>query len=214
MHKGWSNADKRVFITQNHWCSVMNYITEDPQILFVDTWSLCLHSARTSQPKVEKSPSEALEQSVCRALIEMKRSLLKWTRHIVTWRSHICIRRILRIRRRDCVPSVELRRRLHLTSIPALLLQRRLRWFRHAVRRPEGELIKDLLLPNTASHVAQASWRPAEDMGNHDKSRSETALRTASLRPRTLEEGLGENVYYIIIILYIIIKSSHRTSDT
>ncbi len=57
------------------------------------------------------------------------------------------IRRVLRARRRDCVPSVELRRRLSLTSLPALLVQRRLRWFGHAVRRPEGELIKDLLLP-------------------------------------------------------------------
>ncbi len=56
------------------------------------------------------------------------------------------IRRILRVRRRDCVPSVELRRRLCLTSIPSLLVQRRLRWFSHAARRPEGELIKDLLL--------------------------------------------------------------------
>ncbi len=54
------------------------------------------------------------------------------------------IRRILRVRRRDCVPSVELRRRLCLTSIPALLVQKRLRWFGHAARRPEGELIKDL----------------------------------------------------------------------
>ncbi len=57
------------------------------------------------------------------------------------------IRRILHVRRRDCVPSVELRRRLSLTSIPALLEQRRLRWFGHAARRPEGELIKDLLFP-------------------------------------------------------------------
>ncbi len=57
------------------------------------------------------------------------------------------IHRILRVRRRDCVPSVELRRRLSLTSISALLAQRRFRWFGHAARRPEGELIKDLLLP-------------------------------------------------------------------
>ncbi len=54
---------------------------------------------------------------------------------------------IRRILRRDCVPSVELRRRLCLASIPTLLVQRRLRWFGHAARRPEGELIKDLLLP-------------------------------------------------------------------
>ncbi len=43
------------------------------------------------------------------------------------------IRRILRIRRRDCVPSVELRRRLCLISIPAQFVQRRLRWFGHDV---------------------------------------------------------------------------------
>ncbi len=36
---------------------------------------------------------------------------------------------------------------LRFTIIPALLVQRRLRWFGHAARRPEGELIKDLLLP-------------------------------------------------------------------
>ncbi len=52
------------------------------------------------------------------------------------------IRRILRIR-----PSVELHRRLCLTRIPALLVQRRLHWFDHAARRHEGELIKYLLLP-------------------------------------------------------------------
>ncbi len=56
-------------------------------------------------------------------------------------------RRILRVRHRDCVPSVELRRHLYLKSIPALLVQRRLHWFGHAARRAGGELIKDLLLP-------------------------------------------------------------------
>ncbi len=48
---------------------------------------------------------------------------------------------------RGYVPSVELRRRLRLTSKPALLVQRRLRWFGYAARRPEGELIKGLPLP-------------------------------------------------------------------
>ncbi len=57
------------------------------------------------------------------------------------------IRRILRVRRRGCVPSVELHRHHRLTSISALLVQRRLRRFGHAARRPEGELIKGLLLP-------------------------------------------------------------------
>ncbi len=53
------------------------------------------------------------------------------------------IHRILHVRRRDCVPAAELRRRLRLTSIPALFVQRRLRWIGHAARRPDGELIKD-----------------------------------------------------------------------
>ncbi len=43
--------------------------------------------------------------------------------------------------------SAELRRRLSLTSIPTLLVQRRLCWFDHAARRPGDELIKDLYLP-------------------------------------------------------------------
>ncbi len=42
---------------------------------------------------------------------------------------------------------MELRRRLSLTSIPALLVRRRLRWFGHAARRPQGEPIRDTLLP-------------------------------------------------------------------
>ncbi len=61
------------------------------------------------------------------------------------------IRRILGVRRRDCVSSVELRRRFRLTGISALLVQRRLRWFGHAARRLEGELINDLLFPTPPS---------------------------------------------------------------
>ncbi len=84
---------------------------------------------------------------------------------------------ILHVRRRACVPPVELRRRLYLTRMPALLVQRRLRWF-----------------ANTTSYVAQASWRPAEDVGNHDQGRPRTPLRTASLRLRTMEKGLGKSL--------------------
>ncbi len=58
------------------------------------------------------------------------------------------IRRILRVRRRDCVPSVGLRRRPCLTSIPALFVQRRLHWFGHAARHFEGELIKNFPFPH------------------------------------------------------------------
>ncbi len=55
--------------------------------------------------------------------------------------------RILHVRGRDCVPSVKLLRRLSFASIMARLVQIRLRWFGHAARRPECELIKKLLLP-------------------------------------------------------------------
>ncbi len=89
------------------------------------------------------------------------------------------ILRILHVRRRDCVSSVELRRRLCLTSTPALLVQRRLRWFGHATRRPEGELIKDLLLDAGCSH---------------DQGRPGAPLQTASLQLRTMEKGLGESL--------------------
>ncbi len=64
------------------------------------------------------------------------------------------IRRIQRVRRGDCVPLVEQRRHLCLISVLALLVQRRLRWFSHAARRSEGELIKGLLLP-----IPPRTWR-------------------------------------------------------
>ncbi len=100
------------------------------------------------------------------------------------------IRRILRVKRRDCVPFVKLRRHLCLTSMSALLVQRRLRWFGHAARRPEGELIKDFLLPTPPRTWRRRAGGPAEDMGYHDQGRPGTDLRTASLRPRTMETGL------------------------
>ncbi len=52
------------------------------------------------------------------------------------------IHRILRVTCINCVPSLELRRRLYPASIPALLVQRRLHRFGRAARRPDGELIK------------------------------------------------------------------------
>ncbi len=57
------------------------------------------------------------------------------------------ILRILRVRRRYFVPSVEVCRRLCLVSIPALPVKRRLRWFGRGAMRPDSELIKGLLLP-------------------------------------------------------------------
>ena len=58
-----------------------------------------------------------------------------------------CFRYILRCRRIDRVSTTTLHRRLNLRPLPPVLLQRRLRWFEHAARRPEGELIRNVLLP-------------------------------------------------------------------
>ncbi len=104
------------------------------------------------------------------------------------------IRCILHVKRRDCVPTVEPRHRLCLTSLPALLVQRKRRWFGHAARRSEGELIKDLLLPAPPRTLRRRACRPVEDMGNRDQGQPGTDLWTANLPPRTMEKGLGESV--------------------
>ncbi len=91
------------------------------------------------------------------------------------------IRRILRRRRRDCAPSVVLRR---LTCMPKLLVQRGLLWFGHATRRPEGELIKDLLLP------LHRTWRrrAGGQLNTWTQSLSGTALRTAEYQVKVFIE--------------------------
>ncbi len=103
------------------------------------------------------------------------------------------IHRILRVKCRNCVPSLELRRRLYPTSIPALLVQRRLHRFGHAARRPDGELIKLSYFYRhyLACSVGELPWRPVEDVGIYDQGRPGTPLRTAGLRPHTIEKGLG-----------------------
>ncbi len=58
-----------------------------------------------------------------------------------------------------------------------------LRWFGHAARRPDDELIKNPLLP-----TPPRTWRmPAEVVGSHDQGRPGTPLQTASLRPGTMD---------------------------
>ncbi len=47
---------------------------------------------------------------------------------------------------------------------------------------------------DTASPVAQTTWRPAKDMSSHDQSRPGTTLRTGRHRPRAIEKGLGESI--------------------
>ncbi len=63
------------------------------------------------------------------------------------------IHRILNVRRRDYLVTVEMQLRLCLASIPAHLVQRRLGWSALAARHPEGELIKSLPFAHTASFV-------------------------------------------------------------
>ncbi len=89
------------------------------------------------------------------------------------------------IKRGDCVPALELRCRLSLTSP---LVERRLRRFDRAARRLDGELLKDLLLPTPHSHVAQVNLKSAEDVGNYDQDRPGITLQTASLQLRTMEK--------------------------
>ncbi len=69
------------------------------------------------------------------------------------------INAILHARHRGCVPSVELRRRFCLARIPALLVQKRLRWFGHAATRAGSELIKGLLLP-----TPPRTWRTGSQL--------------------------------------------------
>ncbi len=65
-----------------------------------------------------------------------------------------CLRRILSRRPRDRVPCDVLRHQLHLRALPPTLLQRRLRWFGHAARRPTGGFSRDVINPVPFTH-----WR-------------------------------------------------------
>ncbi len=42
--------------------------------------------------------------------------------------------------------------------------------------------------------VAQANWRPTKGVGNHNQGRPGAPLRAASLRLRTVEDGLLESL--------------------
>ncbi len=57
------------------------------------------------------------------------------------------LRRILGRCRLDHKPCAVLPRQLQLRALPPMLLQRRLRWFGHAARRPAGEIIREVLNP-------------------------------------------------------------------
>ncbi len=57
-------------------------------------------------------------------------------------------RRTVRSNRRDRVPCAVLHQRLQLPTLPALPVQRSLRWFGHAARRAPGEFMRELINPD------------------------------------------------------------------
>ncbi len=89
------------------------------------------------------------------------------------------IHRILHMRCRDRVQTVGLRLHLRLTSLSAQFAQRRLRWFGHAARRPEGDLFRNPLLL-----TPPRLWR--KGAGGQLKTR-------ASLRLRTMKKEMSES---------------------
>ena len=64
------------------------------------------------------------------------------------------VRYICSVRRIDRVRLVDLHQLLRLQPISSIILRNRLRWFGHAVRRPEGELVHDVIAPEPP-----ATWR-------------------------------------------------------
>ncbi len=69
-----------------------------------------------------------------------------------------CLRHIEKCNRRDRVPCSILRQRLQLPTLPALLLQRRLRWFDHAAHRAPGGFTRELINPDVPQ-----TWRKRTD---------------------------------------------------
>lgn len=62
---------------------------------------------------------------------------------------HFCLRRILRVRLSDRIPNAAIRARCKILSLEETLLKRRLRWFGHVLRRPDEEIVRKLVAPNT-----------------------------------------------------------------
>ena len=90
-----------------------------------------------------------------------------------------CLRYILQCCRIDRVCTTTLRRRLNLRHLPPIPLQRRLRWFGHAARLPEGELIRDVLLPSSLPN-----WWAAEDVGQNNQGWPSSIIKHPSFRRR------------------------------
>ncbi len=62
------------------------------------------------------------------------------------------------------------------------------------VLEKKGFLIVEKIPFTPPIGLAQTTWRPAENVGNHDQVRPGTARRNTNLRPPTMEKGLGESL--------------------
>ncbi len=75
----------------------------------------------------------------------------------------------------------------------AQLVQRRLLWVCHTTRRPQGGLTRNLLLSTPPRMWHRRTGTPSQDVDNRAKGKPGTPLRTASLRLRSMQTGLGKN---------------------
>ncbi len=64
----------------------------------------------------------------------------------------------------------------------------------NTVKRPNGELIKDLLLPTPPRTWGRRTGGQLKKWATTIKVDPETLLRTVSLRLRTMEKGLGDRL--------------------
>ena len=92
-----------------------------------------------------------------------------------------CVRRILHIRPLDYVSNESLYHRAHLRPLSQEIHKRRLRWFGHALRRPVGQGIRDVIDPKPPSH-----WKKRQG------GQFRTWLSTVKM---DMERGSGPAVY-------------------
>ncbi|KAI2644494.1 hypothetical protein H4Q32_028042 [Labeo rohita] len=72
-----------------------------------------------------------------------------------------CLRRILQIKWQDRVPNTEVLERANMSTLHAVLSERRLRWLGHVKRMDAGRIPKDLLYGELVEGQSQADDRPA-----------------------------------------------------
>ncbi len=114
-----------------------------------------LHTSLWSRLEISRRTKERIFESVVRTILLY--GCETWPLRVEDQRSpevsdNDCLRRLLGRRSLDRVPCAVFRRQLHLRALPPVLLQRRLRWFGHAARRPAGEIIREVINPEPPAH--------------------------------------------------------------